>query len=349
MISRWQVAVLVLGTVVGATGAATAAPPDSTHPGSAMSVVPVVPDADWEVAPLPSGIDQAAIDTATDAAFGLPDAETRVQSVVVVHGGRIVYERYHPLDGPDTIFHSFSVSKGFVSAVIGMLVDDGLLVLDAPAPVAAWQTPDDPRRTITPGQLLQMSSGLAGSADDGGAMAAAPDVVAAAAMSAVVGEPGSVFQYSSVNTALLIGVARDALGGCDALSEYLRQRLIDPVGITTLELLTDDQGCWLGFMGANMTTRDFARFGLLYARDGAWGDQTIVTPTWIDETRVSASTNENYGLHWWLDPTASLMWLDGLLGQLVVVVPDADLVIAINAAGGDSGALANAILNAFGV
>jgi CubicO group peptidase (beta-lactamase class C family) len=63
--------------------------------------------------PAPGERRRAAIDAAVDTAFGAADAAARVRSIVVVNGGRIVYERYHPLDGPDTVFPSFSVAKSF--------------------------------------------------------------------------------------------------------------------------------------------------------------------------------------------------------------------------------------------
>ena len=118
------------------------------------------PTTEWPVGELPAGVDRAAIDAAVDRAFGAPDAEARVRSIVVVSGGQIVYERYHPLDGPDVIYDSFSVAKSFTSALIGMLVADGKLALDENPPQPEWQAPGDPRQAITLRNLLQMSSGL---------------------------------------------------------------------------------------------------------------------------------------------------------------------------------------------
>ena len=79
---------------------------------------------------------------------------------IVVKGGEIVYERYHPLDSPDQATSSFSVAKSFTSAIVGMLIGDGRLELDAPAPVEEWQADGDPRQEITLEDLMRMSSGL---------------------------------------------------------------------------------------------------------------------------------------------------------------------------------------------
>jgi CubicO group peptidase (beta-lactamase class C family) len=83
--------------------------------------------------------------------------------VVIVHGGAIVYERYspNPNDGPNEVMPSFSIAKSITSAMIGILVRDGRLDIDEPAPVPAWhEDPDDPRAAITVEQMLHMSTGM---------------------------------------------------------------------------------------------------------------------------------------------------------------------------------------------
>ena len=120
----------------------------------------VFPGVEWATADLPADVDQAALDVAVEVAFGAPDAASRVQSIVVVRGGEIVYERYHPLDTADEIMNSYSVSKSITSAVIGLLVSDGRLDVDERAPIDAWADPADPRHEITLEHLLHMTSGL---------------------------------------------------------------------------------------------------------------------------------------------------------------------------------------------
>ena len=230
-----------------------------------------------------------------------------------------------------------------------------MLAIDEHPPRPEWQAPEDPRRAITLRQLLQMSSGLQWTEEYGPGslpiqMLGSPDAAALMASQPLESEPGSTFEYSTGTTALLVGIAADALGGCAAATEYLQARLLDPIGITTEQLLTDGGGCWLGGLGANMTTRDFARFGLLYLRGGEWDGEQIVPTSWIDETRVPAVTNPAYGLQWWLAADGSSFSAEGLFGQRIVIVPDADLVIATNTTnGGDSFTMVEAVRTAFGV
>jgi CubicO group peptidase (beta-lactamase class C family) len=384
---RRPLVILAAGVLTGCGIAPTtvspaAAPPPSTAPAGAYSVPtttttapsPTVhsrppaeranvyppqpagvpfPGAEWPTGELPAAVDRGAVDAAVEAAFGAPDADARVQSIVIVHGGRIVYERYHPLDGPDVVYPSFSVAKSFTSALIGLLVSDGALALDDHPDIRQWRDPGDPRQDITVRDLLQMSSGLewdevyeAGS--DPVVMLGARNAARFAASKPLESEPGTVFEYSTGTTAILSGIAAQALGGCAEQLDYLHRRLLDPIGITTDELLLDPTGCWYGGLGADMTTRDFARFGLLYLRGGQWDGEQIIPTSWVDQSRSPASTNGQYGLQWWLNPNGRSFQAEGLFGQRIVVVPGLDLVIASNStAGGDPYTMIEAVLPLF--
>ena len=308
------------------------------------------PEDDWPGGILPDGVDAAALDAAVEVAFGAGDDETRVASMVVVSGGELVYERYHPLDDQDTVFASWSMAKSFTSALIGLLVTDGLLELDEHPQRPEWSEPGDPRQEITVRHLLQMSSGLQWEeGPDYIPWAGSPDAASFVASRPLEFEPGTHYNYSTGTTSLLAGIAADELGGCDAMDDYLHERLLDPIGITTEQIMPDARGCWFGGFGMNMTTRDFARFGLLYLRGGEWDGEQILPTSWIDETRVPASTNPVYGLQFWLDEEQGYFAADGAFGQHIVIVPEHDLVIAVNAVlgEGEDCALVAATLEAF--
>ena len=337
-------------TTSASTDGATTGPIESGAYPPQPAGVPF-PTADWPTGPLPAGVDGAAIDAAVAAAFGAPDAQARVRSIVVVQGGKIVYERYHPLDGPDQVMSSYSVAKSFTSAIVGLLVADGTLSLDEHPPRPEWPEGDQ-RTAITLRALLQMSSGLEWDevrslVTMGMTMLASPSAAAIMAAQPLERPPGTAFEYSTGTSALVAGIAADALGGCAALDTYLHERLLDPLGITTASVTQDGGGCFVGGFGIDMTTRDFARFGLLYLRGGQWDGEQILPTAWIEQTREPAPTNPQYGLHWWLGPAS--FSAEGLFGQRIVVVPGADLVVAINSTqGGDPFTLSNAVLAAFG-
>jgi CubicO group peptidase (beta-lactamase class C family) len=336
-------------TVMPTTVTPATDPPGDTTPATDPVVVPPAdaasgypaqpagvpfPDGEWPTAALPPGVDQAAIDAAVETAMGAPDASSGVRSVVVVQGGAIVYERYHPSVGPDTVMASYSVAKSFTSAIVGLLVDDGLLALDEHPPRPEWPA-GDPRAAITLRQLLQMSSGLEWDEVQslmtmGLTMLSSPSAAAIMAQQPLERAPGSAFEYSTGTSALVAGIAADALGGCAALDAYVHERLLDPIGISTAAITTDGGGCFVGGLGMDMTARDFARFGLLHARGGTWDGRQVLSTDWIDEARVPAATNAQYGLHWWLGPTGQGLAAVGLGGQQIAVFPGSDLVVVVN-------------------
>jgi CubicO group peptidase (beta-lactamase class C family) len=195
----------------------------------------VFPGADWETADLPGSVDRAALDAAVDVAFGKPDAAGRVRSIVIVQGGKITYERYHPLDNAETIMDSYSVAKSVTSSLIGILTGDGKLDVDAPAPVTEWADPADPRHEITLADLLHMSSGLKWQEDYSTeslvrGMVTAPVASAFVASQPLTSPPGTEWQYSTGTTAILAGILTDTVGDPAKTDEFIEDRLLGPIG-----------------------------------------------------------------------------------------------------------------------
>ena len=308
------------------------------------------PTLEWPVGELPDGVDAAVLDAAVATAFGADDADARVRALVVVKAGEIVYERYHPLDSADQATSSFSVAKSFTSSIVGMLIGDGRLELDAPAPVEEWQAEGDPRQEITLDDLMRMSSGLEWEEEYGPGSLPLQMLQAAHAADVpisqeLVAEPGTEFEYSTGTTAILADIAADELGGGDALDTYVHERLLDPLGMTSTVLLEDSTGTWLGGLGADSTPRDYAKFGLLFLRDGVWDGEHILPDGWVDASRSPSSTNPSYGLQWWMSGPPGTFAAEGLFGQRIIVAPELDMVIVITSTqGGDPYALATTVL-----
>ena len=161
------------------------------------------------------------LEAVLDAAFSEPDREhlRRTRAIVVVHGGQIVAERYSAGIGPDTPLLGWSMTKSVVNALVGILVKDGRLSLDAPPHIEAWSAPGDPRRRITLDQLMHMSSGLRFDEDmatpltDVTAMLLRrPDMAAFATSKELEADPGSRWQYSSGTSVIISRAIRSALG-----------------------------------------------------------------------------------------------------------------------------------------
>jgi CubicO group peptidase (beta-lactamase class C family) len=312
------------------------------------------PTTDWPTGPLPAGVSKQALDAAVSDAFGFSFNPATVRSLVVVHGGKIVYERYKGSDDTDSTYASFSVAKSLTSAMVGMLVGDGKLDPFAPAPVSQWSPPGDKRAAITINDLLHMAGGQRWneSYDDGASsvfgLLLAPNGPAFAAAQPYDQPAGKVFRYSTGTSALLAGIASDAVGGPAAGRAYITNRLLRPIGITSSALQTDPAGYFRGGLGVDSTSRDFARFGLLYLRDGVWDGVRLLPRGWVDYSRSPSSAASGYGAHWWIDSSRGMFRAAGLFGQYIVVVPKLDLVYVITSnAGGDSGSLLDEVYAAF--
>jgi CubicO group peptidase (beta-lactamase class C family) len=329
----------------------TDAESDAAYPEQASDVP--YPTVAWPVGDLPAGVDAAALDAAVATAFGADDAAARVRALVVVQRGEIVYERYHPLDSPDLVTSSFSVAKSVTSAVVGMLIGDGRLELAAPAPVEEWQADGDPRRAITLEHLLRMSSGLEWEEEYGPGsvvleMLQTPHAADVPIAQELTVEPGTEWEYSTGTTTILAEIAADELGGGDALDTYVHERLLDPLGMTSTTLLEDSTGTWFGGLGADSTPRDFAKFGLLFLRDGVWEGERILPEGWVDASRSPSPTNPSYGLQWWMNGPRGTFAALGLFGQQIIVSPELDLVIVTTSTeGGDPYTLANTVHDLF--
>ena len=288
------------------------------------------------------------LEAALDAAFSEPDPEhlRRTRAIVVVHGGRIVGERYSAGIGPDTPLLGWSMTKSVVNALVGILVKDGRLSLDAPPHIEAWSAPGDPRRRITLDQLMHMSSGLRFDEDmatpltDVTAMLLRrPDMAAFATSKELEADPGSRWQYSSGTSVIISRAIRSALGD-EEYRRFPRVALFDPTGMRSAVLEADASGTFVGSSFMYATARDWARFGMLYLQDGVWGGTRILPEGWVAYTRTAAPADREraYGAHFWLRvPSqyngakatlpADAFHAAGHEGQFVTIVPSQGAVI----------------------
>src|SRR6185312_5645280 len=184
------------------------------------------------------------------------------------------------------------------------------------ADVPEWAGAGDPRGPITLDLLLRMSSGLAFVEDyvrehpsDVIAMLfgeGQADVAAYAAAKPLVHAPGSFWSYSSGTSNIVsrcLARAIDAFG--PDFEAFMRARLFEPIGMTSPIPKFDQAGVFIGSSYCFCTARDFARFGLLYLRDGVWDGRRLLPDGWVDYARTETFQQPNdeygpYGAHWWL-------------------------------------------------
>ena len=308
------------------------------------------PNGDLVTSTVPSeGIDMTALQAASDWAFERDTPEEDTLSLIVVHEGDIVHERYAAGVNMSTRTRTWSTAKSIAVTLIGMLVDAGKMQLDAPLDIV-WG-PDltapqnDPRRKITLRHVLNMSSGLYPvdsfkmeyATGSGLAYWAGASSIAGMRDRGLVREPGSYWEYENYDTLLAVYAMKQALGSDQAYLEFPRRALFDKIGMRNTLAGTDRFGDFIFSSQVYTNARDLARFGLLYQRDGTWDGQRLLSSDWIRFVRTPAPATRShgnfYGGQWWLVPDdrpdvpADAYATAGNRGQYVIVVPSRDLVI----------------------
>ena len=297
-------------------------------------------------------LDRAALDTAVRAAFdeqnkdGYPDT----RAIVVVQGGAIVAEHYAPGFDRNTEMLGWSASKSIMGTLVGLLVDDGVLKLDEPAPVPEWKGEGDPRGKITLRQLLTMSSGLTFSEsyvpgnDSIKMLFEAGDMGAMAAAKPLKDAPGTSWSYSSGTTNILSRIVFQATGGTlEGMTRFAQKRLFEPTGMTSALIEPDEAGVQVGSSYAYATARDWARYGLLHLNGGKVGGKQLLSREWLDfaVTPTKASPRPVYGAQLWLNHAGSggegrklypdlpedTVMARGHSFQIVAAIPSQDAVI----------------------
>jgi CubicO group peptidase (beta-lactamase class C family) len=296
---------------------------------------------------------------ALDHAFAESESGPRrfTKAVVVLHRDRVVGERYAPGVTPATPLIGWSMTKSVTNALLGILVRNGKLDMQKPAPIAEWSAPADPRRSITGDQLLRMVSGIGcGQSLKTGFTTIfdadtqmeydMADQSAFAANASLRAKPGSEWRYTNCNFILLSRMIRDAVGG-DAKSsrKFIERELFAPLGFEHATLEYDSAGVPLGTIHLWASARDWARFGLLYLQDGVTASgQRILPEGWVNySARLTPQSADEYGYGagFWTQrgnsaaarariaagmPADSFMAM-GSQGQYTVVIPSQDLVI----------------------
>lgn len=293
------------------------------------------------------------LDAVLEAAFREPDPSSplRTRALVVMHRGRLLAERYAPGFHRAMRLQGWSMTKSIINALTAILVAQGRLRLDTPAPVPEWSSPSDPRHSITLDQLLRMSSGLAFqesyfdlTADAPIMLFRSPSAGAYAAARPLEVPPDSRWQYSSGTTNILSRILRDTFQ-CDlpAYWQFPRRELFDPIGARSATLEPGPDGAFVGSSFMYATARDWARLGQLYLNDGLWDGRRILPAGWVrySTTPTPKAPRGRYGAQIWLnagEPSdrASRDWphlppdtfaFNGFEGQHVIVIPSLQAVV----------------------
>jgi CubicO group peptidase (beta-lactamase class C family) len=286
----------------------------------------------------------------------LDDAERKdlgLHSLMVLRHSHVVAEGWWNPYGPAHPHMLFSLSKSFASTAAGLAATEGVLSLDD---LVVSFFPDDLPTEIDENlaamrvrHLLSMSTGHA--EDTTGRMrdGAGGDWVKGFLAQPVAHAPGTHFVYNSGATYMVSAIVQKATG--QTLLDYLRPRLFDPLGITGQTWESSPQGINVGGWGLNIKTEDILRFGQLYLQKGIWQDERLLMEAWVAEAtskQISNGTDPDndwaagYGFQFWRCRHGAYRG-DGAFGQLCVVLPDQNTVVAMTAGTRDLGGVLNLI------
>ena len=288
----------------------------------------------WEISsPEIEGISSLKVNKLIEMSF----LDKATQAVVVIKNGRIISEKY--ADGYDMNSHgtSWSMAKSYYAALIGISIDKGeIKSLDDPVAEYLGYFKDE-RSKITIRDLLDMSSGLDFPSHEHEKMFFQVDHLDYAKQVGVDKDAGIKFEYNNVNSMLLGDILLEATSKkADVLFE---ERILQPLGIIDYKLWKDEKGNVMTYCCVDMSARDYSKFGLLFARDGLWNDEQIISKNFIDETfqvvwnltpERFTDLNRGYSLHWWIskyDDESKIFNTSGKFGQFTFVDRENDVVV----------------------
>jgi CubicO group peptidase (beta-lactamase class C family) len=261
-----------------------------------------------------------------------------VAGLLVIKGGKIVYERYELGNTEETLWMSFSVAKSVTSMLVGAALKDGYI-----ASVNESVSDYLPRlkksayQQTTILNLLQMSSGVAWN-EDYGDPEADINTVAWSTLQLYehlrnkprVSSPGEVFNYNTAETNLVGTLLRSAIG--NNLSTYLSEKIWKPFGMEFDGYweLSEPGGGEFGGSSICATLRDFGRIGLFALQEGRLSDGSRILPEgWMQESTTPSKARDSYGYLWWLRD-GEAYGASGIFGQDIHIVPGEELVIALH-------------------
>ena len=263
----------------------------------------------------------------------------KTRAVVVLYKDKIIAENYADGFSKDSKILGWSMTKSLLSTVFGVLQYQKKINVKENAPVDSWQ--NDERKNITINNLLQMNSGLEWDenysriSDATKMLFLDRDMTKMQENKPLVGKPNESWNYSSGTSNLLSGILRNQFKTHQEYLDFWYTDFIDKIGMNSMVLEADLSGNYVGSSYSWATTRDWAKFGLLYLHNGNWNGEQLFTKEWVNYiTTPTPTSNGIYGAQFWLnadggfkDVPKNMYYADGFQGQRVYVLPDTDMVI----------------------
>lgn len=288
--------------------------------------------------PEEQGISSTAI---THFIRAMENGNLGLHSFMLLRHGYVIAEAWWSPYKPELPHMLFSLSKSFTSTAIGIAAMEKLITLDdAVISFFPEDVPDeisDHLSKMSIRHLLMMGTGHVVDTMDSLRGRSDGNWVKAFFSVPVEKEPGTHFLYNTGATYMLSAILQRVTGL--TLLEYLEPRLLAPLGIQNATWESCPRGINTGGYGLSITTEDIAKFGQLYLQKGIWNQQRLLSEDWIQEATAKQISNGEgnddwsmgYGYQFWRCQHGAYR-ADGAFGQLSVVLPEQDAVIAVTAA-----------------
>jgi len=287
-----------------------------------------------------SNIDYVKLKAVIEDAFdkkGQKDKRTR--SIIVIYKNKIIAEKYADGFNKNSKILGWSMTKSLTATYFGILQKQGKFDILKPAPIKEWAT--DERSKITTNDLLHMNSGLEWEEDYGKIsdvtkmLFIEEDMTKSQINKPLVGKPNNTWNYSSGTTNLLSGILRKQFNTHQSYLDFWYSNLLDKIGMNSAIVETDMTGNFVGSSYGWATTRDWAKFGLLYLHKGNWNGEQIFDESWAKYVSTPTNTsNGQYGAQFWLNAGGrfpntpkDMFYASGYQGQMVAIFPSHDIVI----------------------
>jgi CubicO group peptidase (beta-lactamase class C family) len=331
------VMVFVGSGILWACAAAPSGPADTP---AAVPVAVPWPGQEWlSSTPEEQGMDSGRLRQMMEY---IDDGNVPMHSVIVIRRGRMVWEEYRNGYHAELSQHIQSVTKSFSSTLIGIAVRLGLIqdvqqrMVDL-FPNHSMANMDARKERITLQHLLTMSDGMdwheldypyTDARNTLGQMWVSKDAVQHVLDRPMAREPGESWAYNSGTSILLGGIIEQVSGG--DVTSFAEEHLFKPIGIERYRWQRTTGGHHHTDGGLHMLPRDMARLGYLMLHQGTWDGQEIVSADWVAEAsreHYQTTSGDGYGYQWWPVPSSRVYRASGHYGQMIYVVPEADMVV----------------------
>lgn len=292
--------------------------------------------------PEAEGVSSKDIMTFLDSAAALKGLE--LHSFMFLRHGKVIAEGSWEPYKPRLVHTMNSCSKVFCATAMGFALNEKLLTLDDKVisffPNELPDTISTRLAKMSVRDLLTMSSGMA---VEPNWIRATDNWVKGYLTTPIAYEPGTRFQYSSIGSYIVGAIITKASG--KKLMDYLEPRLFEPLGITGIDWDTDSQGINTGGSGMRLKIEDMAKLGQLYLQKGKWNGKQLLPEAWVrdatsyhidqaptaaSEVKAQSDWMQGYGYQFWRCRNGAFRG-DGAGGQFIVVMPEKDAVVVLQA------------------